>query len=163
MYVCVQVQTLLQEVQQLREELRSRDRTIAQLTLKLVCVPPCFCSYANVLTQSCLHVVLREVIIKTFIYKNNNNDDDDVWNCTNVLLVIEWNPAADVQKQMLNINIGACVRVHRLFPWRPPGVVARRRQERWISTHRRLWRRERTWPRRRRGEISLWGRTQTQQ
>ncbi|XP_026207091.1 serine-rich coiled-coil domain-containing protein 2-like isoform X2 [Anabas testudineus] len=30
-----QVQTLLQEVQQLREELRSRDRTIAQLTLKL--------------------------------------------------------------------------------------------------------------------------------
>ncbi|XP_045924495.1 serine-rich coiled-coil domain-containing protein 2-like isoform X1 [Micropterus dolomieu] len=30
-----QVQTLLQEVQQLREELRSRDRTIAQLTLQL--------------------------------------------------------------------------------------------------------------------------------
>lgn len=30
-----QVQALLQEVQQLREELRSRDRTIAQLTLKL--------------------------------------------------------------------------------------------------------------------------------
>ena len=36
LYMCVQVQVLLQEVQQLREELRSRDRTIAQLTLQLV-------------------------------------------------------------------------------------------------------------------------------
>ncbi|XP_075999684.1 uncharacterized protein LOC142992990 isoform X2 [Genypterus blacodes] len=35
-----QVQVLLQEVQQLREELRSRDRTIAQLTQKLVCSVP---------------------------------------------------------------------------------------------------------------------------
>ncbi|XP_035522322.1 serine-rich coiled-coil domain-containing protein 2 isoform X3 [Morone saxatilis] len=34
-----QVQVLLQEVQQLREELRSRDRTIAQLTLQLQTVP----------------------------------------------------------------------------------------------------------------------------
>lgn len=34
--VCVQVQALLQEVQQLREELRSRDQTIAHLTLQLV-------------------------------------------------------------------------------------------------------------------------------
>ncbi|KAI4791575.1 hypothetical protein KUCAC02_033924 [Chaenocephalus aceratus] len=37
--VCVQVQVLLQEVQQLREDLRSRDRTIAQLTLQLKTVP----------------------------------------------------------------------------------------------------------------------------
>lgn len=36
--VCVKVQALLQEVQQLREELRSRDQTIAQLTLQLVSV-----------------------------------------------------------------------------------------------------------------------------
>ncbi|KAK5880720.1 hypothetical protein CesoFtcFv8_021599 [Champsocephalus esox] len=34
-----QVQVLLQEVQQLREDLRSRDRTIAQLTLQLKTVP----------------------------------------------------------------------------------------------------------------------------
>lgn len=34
--VCVQVQALLQEVQQLREELRGRDRTIAQLSRQLV-------------------------------------------------------------------------------------------------------------------------------
>ncbi|KAI9529452.1 hypothetical protein NQZ68_011161 [Dissostichus eleginoides] len=34
-----QVQALLQEVQQLREDLRSRDRTIAQLTLQLQTVP----------------------------------------------------------------------------------------------------------------------------
>lgn len=40
---CVQVQALLQEVQQLREELRSRDRTIAQLTQQLVGVPPSSC------------------------------------------------------------------------------------------------------------------------
>lgn len=36
--VCVQVQALLQEVQQLREELRGRDRTIAQLSRQLVSV-----------------------------------------------------------------------------------------------------------------------------
>lgn len=34
--VCVQVQALLEEVQQLRAELRSRDQTIAHLTLQLV-------------------------------------------------------------------------------------------------------------------------------
>lgn len=38
---CVQVQALLEEVQQLREELRSRDRTITELTLQLVCVFLC--------------------------------------------------------------------------------------------------------------------------
>lgn len=40
---CMQIQALLQEVQQLREELRSRDRTIAQLTQQLVGVPPSSC------------------------------------------------------------------------------------------------------------------------
>ncbi|XP_070847555.1 serine-rich coiled-coil domain-containing protein 2-like [Chaetodon trifascialis] len=38
-----QVQALMQEVQQLREELRSRDRTIAQLTLQLTTTTRCRC------------------------------------------------------------------------------------------------------------------------
>ncbi|CAN9508846.1 unnamed protein product [Ophioblennius macclurei] len=58
-----QVEALLQEVQQLREELRSRDRTIAQLTVQLT-VPTvtarCCCQETAGRTDRCTQTSVRE-------------------------------------------------------------------------------------------------------